>query len=414
MDLNNYVLAVPPILAAITSAVVNVIRWMTERSLHNRQREQLTRAADLMKFIESRAALQSATGDCVLTARSVARAEAELRATLSKLASTLDRPAPSAVSEREMSFVRRWFLLYAPTTWSEGILQFIFYLAVFGYALMAFSFSYNETLDEFTWKTLKAELNASPFAWAWLLHVLMLILLLRYCAVLTHEWRANASDSPSQCKQRFLLFRPINGYELLSRLMLFLLFIGIGEFALVRLLHIQLPQLDLIPPSPRWLQIEGWVVYFLAFVVAYGWSRAEYSARLKPSPRFPKNLRFLYTPRETVEWVALIAFYVFSFDVILSLSRLDETKIALHIVLNAMNVPPEAEGDALLCAAIGWMSQFLLGSLFPVYGSYRWGLALHNKRQYPGSTDASPSSECDSYSGATSEVTTIRESSLPH
>jgi hypothetical protein len=326
-------------LSVIITTLFQVHRWLHERSVAHRGGQQLSRAQELVRFIELAPAMQRAGTNPALVTRLIDKAQKELESTLTNLEDAFDGAARVITPIAEVPFFRRWFLLYAPRGWRASIAQFLFYLLVS--LLFFFTLGLFEDDPEFD------AVFRGPQIWLALVSFVWLALLARYWAVVEHYWSTGLVQTPGPRARLFLWYPPVNGSELLARLLLFfccydLLLVSANVF------NVQLLPFDI--SYPYWLIATGRLVLAWSFILAYFWSRAEARAFQSGTayPRFPHNLRFLYPPSNVEERAALVSFYAFACWTIVQLWR----TASLPPGLFAM-APAEEQEAMFLGVAIG-------------------------------------------------------------
>ena len=350
-------------LGIITTTLFKVHRWHYERSVAHRRGQELSRAQELVRFIELAPAMQRTGTNPALVTRLIDKAQKELESTLTNLEDAFDRPARVITPIAEVSFLRRWFLLYAPRGWRASIAHFLFYLLVS--ALFFFTLGVFEDDPEFD------AVFRGPQIWLALVSFVWLALLARYWAVVERGWSTGVLQSPGRLARVFLWYQPVNGSELLARLLLFfccydLLLVGASVF------NVQFVPFDI--SYPYWLIASARLLLAWSFIVAYFWSRAEARAFQSGTayPRFPHNLRFLYPPSNVEEWAALVSFYAFACWTIVQLWRTASLPPGLFTM-----APAEEQEAMFLGVTIGWFFSLCRSTLLPLYGAYLWGLAAY-------------------------------------
>jgi hypothetical protein len=206
-------------LAALTAVLTGLIKirsWWRQRSLSGRQKNASQRVFQLTRLVSSKRRISEALGTQV-DESVFAKAQRELHQALAELSHVLDRRA-ELVHPPEISLFRRWFLIFLPTRTRATIAQVLFILNLFGLGGLLLGSSYNEQLDAFTWPTLWSNLKQPGVAQ--IIGVLFVTLLtFRYWGVTEFDWTAKEA-SPTSSERPFLLLTPVNGRELLSRILL--------------------------------------------------------------------------------------------------------------------------------------------------------------------------------------------------
>lgn len=266
------------------------------------------------------------------------------------------------LSHAEVSFFRRWFLLYLPHGWRASVAHFLFYSLVSLVLLVLPSLFRADQDSAAVSRQLAIRVGLSDLAW--------LALLARYWAVVERHWSVGDLKAPSSRARLLLWCKPVDGSELLARL---LLFFACYNLLLVIATNLSAPELS--PSDPFWHRAAARLVLAWSFLLAYFWSQAEYLAFHSGGarPRFPHNLRFLYTPSSPEGWAALISFWVFACWTMVQLWH-----GSLPAKLYNMAGMGEQKAYAL-GGVIGWLVSFCTGSLLPLYGSYLWALAAYRK-----------------------------------
>jgi hypothetical protein len=263
------------------------------------------------------------------------------------------------LSHAEVSFFRRWFLLYAPHGWRASVAHFLFYSLVSLLLLMLPSLFRAGQDSAAVSRQLAIRVALSHFAW--------LALLARYWAVVERHWSVGDLKAPSSRARLLLWYKPVNGSELLARLLLFF-----ACYDLLLLIAISLFAPELSPSEishPSWHRAAARLLLAWSLLLAYFWSRAEYLAFQSGGarPRFPHNLRFLYTPSSPEGWAALISFWVFACWTMVQLWH--------------GSLPAKLYNMAAMAGAvISWLVRFCTSALLPLYGSYLWALAAYRKK----------------------------------
>lgn len=374
----NLVMNIPAILAtcvgvgAIATSLVHIHRWMVDRSLVSRRRHELVSAEELVRFVELGPRLAEASSSDSLASSAVAKAKKELERVLANLNKAFDETEHNLVPTTEVSLFRQWLLLYTLRGWRAGLAQFLFYSLIALMFFLSYSLGYDDTKYGFTWHAVGMEFQ-HPVDWLIWILLILVVLLVRYAAVVEHHWSAGIQEAPGPWAQMFLWYRPINTIDLMARLLFFICGFMLLLLATTLLFDIEWTAIE--SPYPNWFKLGSRLLLAWSACVAYFWSRAEYKAFKagRPRPWFPHELRFLYAPSRIGEFAANLSFYVFACWLVveLYLARLPD--------LSSI-VPPEDLEIATSSAIWGWFVSLVLLVFFPMFGAYRWGLALYRSR----------------------------------
>lgn len=266
----------------ILTGVVNLVRWIRDRSNAARKLENVSYALKLKDFIEASEQLTTSVRNEVLSQRATAIAHEELSSALSSL-DTSPKPIPRW---------RRLGLLYAPRGWRAWIAHSLFYGSLLLLALFIVAVMQNDT-----------GLESGELFGVFALLLLIPIPLQRWGAL---EYRFHAGIRLMPTRRGPITWYPANsGLGFLAHGMilygLFLLAIATG------LLKIWsgVPFL----PSPGWKSTIH-LVFTCAFIpVGYCWSEAEfrYSTKSNLAPSLSRFPALLAATRRTHEVVGVLA-----------------------------------------------------------------------------------------------------------
>lgn|GEM_PF-1901382 len=360
------------VLGTLTTIGTQVFDRLSRRSLRHRKEERLKQANELLQFFQLSATLEGVAPNPSLASSVVHRAKGELDRVLVDLNQILDTPANPPAVRGEMSFLRRWFLLYAPQGWRTWVAHCLFYSITLVFVLFTYSIGYDDTRDEFLWNTFAKDITTFPSSFG-VFAFGFVVLWLRYWGTVEDSWSAGGQTTPlGRLAVLFLWHKPVNRGELLGRLLL----IGtVGRFLIGPLVP---PEMDSV--IMRWHIINPLFPACVSVFLGYYWSQAELRAFLAARPKlaFPHNLRFLYRSSGLEAWLAQIAFYSFACLAIAEvlyvrpcLSSIEGIRACIPQNLLSLN----GSADEVFFLRLGWFAAASMTLFLPVYGSYRWGLA---------------------------------------
>jgi hypothetical protein len=358
-------------LAALIGPSLALGRWIQERSVKHRCREEMEHSVALLAFIQKCPEILSVVGVPESPVRE--RTRAELTRSFSHIGVLLEKNAAKGSPPVEMAWPRKFLLLYAPRSWGAIFLHAIYnLLTVLG--LSAIIEVFNDETDI---------LSAVPNPWLVVTTVswLFFFWLLWYVTTTKDRWDKTLPPEAARPQAHFLRVTPLSARELLARVTL-----AYGLYALVALLVVRgrveaalwsdpliASMLNLIPGQRIWGEILDIAATIVGPILAFLWAKAEFGSygRRNWLP-FPHNLRVLYRASEWQELFAQASFVIFSVYLALMLFRMHEILPIAARLLQREDTP--FTGAFFAGASFGSVLQPILVSAISIYGSYRLGL----------------------------------------
>ncbi len=366
------------VLGTLTAIATQILDRMSRRSLRHRKEERLKQANELLQFLRLGPTLEGVALNPTLASSVVQRAKGELDRVLLDLNQALDSPSSPPAVRGEMSFLRRWFLLYAPQGWRAWVGHCLFYSMTLLFLLFTYSLGYDETRDQFLWNTFAKEITTFPFSSGEMAFGFV-VLWLRYWAKMEDSWSVEGQTAtPGRLAALFFWYKPVNRGQLLGRLLLI--------SSIFRFIISQPVPPEIYSMIIRWDVINPFFPACVSVLLGYYWSQAELRASLtaRPKPAFPHNLRFLYRSAGIEAWLAQIAFYGFA---CLAIAEMLHVSSCLSSIEGAracipQNILPlDGTADEIFSLRLGWFAPASMTLFLPVYGSYRWGLAAFQSQR---------------------------------
>jgi hypothetical protein len=395
-DLKTWV-AIGAAFGTLVTALTNLVRWWRERSFSHTIHQKTEQIVSLFHLLETLPSAPSALMDKGLADDLAARTRRALTELMQSLSATLDQASKFRMPPSgEMSFFRRWFLLFRPRSVRAGVVHFAFYSLL----VPLFSVIYGLGVDPRDWQFhLMRWFHMLRMNFPVVLLVLVVVLSLRYWAIVEFRWLNPSQEKPGRFARALLWYTPTSFGELLARLFL-LVVVG-------NCLSDAYAQRYVRPTAEQWFSpyIEATknpaaavpldlteVGFVASILICYFWARAEYRlhCRLTPRPGFPHNLRFLYTPRTKEGWCCQLAFYA---TLVLCANQVwmsvDNLSLLQRLIVHgavrdwaSANVPADEGGYVLLGGVLTLALLFVVNGAVPLYGAYRWGLAEFRARGY--------------------------------
>jgi PPIC-type peptidyl-prolyl cis-trans isomerase-like protein len=385
-------IAIGAAFGTLVTALTNFVRWWRERSFSHTIHVQAEGIVALSQLLETLSAAPSATVDKGSADNLAARARRGLTELMQALSTTLDRASKFRMPPSgETSFFRRWFLLFRPRTFRAGVVHFAFYSCL----VPLFYFIYVLGVDPRDWQFhLRLWFYALRMNVHLLLLLLVVVLSLRYWAIVESRWLSPAQEKPGRFARALLWYTPTSFGELLARLFLLL--------AVSNWLGDAYAQRYVVPYVVQWLapyieprsDLSLVLIFEVGLVgsilICYFWARAEYrlNCRRTPRPAFPHNLRFLYTPRTKEAWFCQLAFYgTLVVCACQAWAMADTLSTQQRIIASGLirdwitlDIPADARGYAVFGVELSLVFLFAVSAAMPLYGAYRWGLAEFRAR----------------------------------
>jgi hypothetical protein len=279
-------IAVCAALGTLTTAIVNVVRWIRERSSIARKVEAASHALQLKEFIVSEKELGVALGLESCSQSAISAARAELRAVVAKL-----DPPP-----RPLSKLRRLMLFYAPSGWRAWLAHSLFYTVCIFCGAFAIAAGLGGVQDDFTFN-----------------EIIELILSLVCYGTLFQRWATVEQRISSNLAIKSRPIGPVswypanNRYGFLAQIMLAL--------AVVQIVFFFAPFSPVSVPSPS-VPFTAWelalaVLIHAAFLpVGYSWAELEYKHSEHPLVRqnLCDFLKMACGPQTAEQFAGSIAF----------------------------------------------------------------------------------------------------------
>jgi hypothetical protein len=268
----------------LTTAIVNLIRWIRERSAVARKSESISHALKLRDFINAETDLGSAINQGTQSQTATAAAREELRILLSKLSGI----------PREISRLRKTLLLYSPKGWRAWIAHSLFFtICIFSVAFAVAGAT--GQLEDFT---------TAEF-------VLLFTSFILY-GTLSQRW-ANLEYRLSNCIQLqpklwgcFCWYPANNRFGFLAQIL-----IVIGFLRLLFLFSFFLPATSLFASVPfsRWEFPIAMIVRSAFIPIGYFWSQTEFKYLNDPNcrPNWRVFIRALFRFNRGEQIVGVIA-----------------------------------------------------------------------------------------------------------
>jgi hypothetical protein len=285
----------------LTTAVVNLIRWIRERSTGARKIEALSYALRLKDFINAEMELSSAIYPGLESQNAAAQARSELHVLLSKIGG----------EPRSMPKYRRALLLYPPKGWRAWIAHSLFFAVCifFGTAIKA---AVANELGEF-----KAQ------------EIAMLFAVIVLSGTFFHSWAAleyriyNSIQLQPKALGHLFWYPANNRYGLLAQITLVLGFVRLISFLLVFLPETILT--TTIPFSP-WEVAFATLVRSALLPVGYFWCQAEFDRveqeQHSPSKNTFKKLWKTHTGEQVAALLILLLLTVWNVILIVGLKAM--------------------------------------------------------------------------------------------
>jgi hypothetical protein len=384
-------IAIGAAFGTLVTALTNLVRWWRERSFTHTIHEQSQQIVGLFQLLETLPAAPLAV-DQGLAEDLAAKTRRALTELMQSLSVTLDRAAKFRMPPSgEMSFFRRWFLLFRPRTFRAGVAHFAFYSWLVPLLYTVCFFAVDQEEKPFLHLGMKLYI---------VLMFLVVALALRYWAIVEYRWLNPSHEKPGRLARALLWYTPVSFGELLARLYLL-----VATWNLVVDAYAQryvVP--EFLQDLARYLETRSSVAVTLitevgfigSVLICYFWARAEYRLHSHPTPKpsFPHNLRFLYSPRSAEGWYCQLAFY----GILVLCAREawlvpDSFRMVRQLIADipAADIPDIS--SALLGASLSLIFMFAIHVVPPLYGAYRWGLAEFRERSYVQAPTQEPITE---------------------
>lgn len=377
MDSSNLV-ALAPLTAGVMSALVNVLRWAGDRTIRQRQRQEVAYATELAKFIQFAPEVSSVGNAVAEGQRAVESARDEIKHSLLRLQTLFERQRLRRTPPPEMSIIRRLLMFYAVPNWRAAFLQALFLVALVYLALIGVAVMVPDSEPTFPLPPRFLAVALVPF--------FALVFYLRLWAETEARTEVEFSPPRKNLDRALLWYMPVNRRDLLARVLLVESLLALIFWALRSVGAFSFPDFyaRLFPAIPHWQMLYLSCAHVLAVPLAYFWAQAEREARVArvhSGPRFPHNLRFLYPPARRSELASLILFWVFVIGFVITVATLRLP------TLDMIPADDRAPFQAGLVSALIW--NVVLSFVAP-YGAYRWGLIQFRLRPAPSESKAAP------------------------
>jgi len=371
-------------LGAIVTGLTNFLRWWRDRSLSDKLKDQIAQTTQFVTFVRDAPRIARAASDEALCDEITVKVQRALQRTLRNMNETLARIEAISVPDREMSFYRRWFLLFRPRGVRAGLAHFFFYSSASALLLFVWSVSTLDK-DDLSLMGYPDKLQAIKQTMPIFVILLGVPLIMRYWAIIENRWSTGVHENPSRLARVFLWYTPATKGGMVARMALLMSALNWAVYEYLMRTSLTLNSFTAsfvcsMPSAPFVGSIPvGILMETLAVLVCYFWARAEFrlSSTESPRPPFPRNLRFLYTPRTVEGWAAHLALYSYVFwsayEIYMLRHTVDfiKTYVSQTVAANPdIDAPSLYEGFFL-----GILVPLAIANALPAYAAYRWALA---------------------------------------
>lgn len=382
-DVSSGQLAIPAVIlgtAALVSPALALARWLQEKTFKYRYRVEMVHSKELSEFIKLCPELTETAG----TARSelAALARSELTKSLANIEILLNRKNAKEAAPVEMSWPRRWFLLYSPRTKWATVFHTLFQLTLVFVISFVLLLSFDEDQGKFAFNDFH-----HPLFWVVVAVWALRLGMIWYIASAKDHWDGALPATEPQSSRLFLRHQAGSAPEVVARLFLlwsawdivFPLFFRNPVTRDWNAMITTSPELQRIlnalPSATRWEQVFSWILSLFCIALAYLWAKAEYMGKGRDLwLPFPRKLRFLYPASGFAERFSRLGL------VLLSASTLLTVYLGRQAIATIWPLVPEDARDSFVVGAISGSIENVLSSFVAFYGCYRLALIEYHSK----------------------------------